>query len=88
MEIHELKSIIEKVKLAEKSEEPFVFLEAYKEFEKTVTIDNIEKLIKTIDILINSTNRYEELLRASIQALEVNTEILECALEMLKKSKA
>ena len=88
MEIHELKSIIEKVKLAEKSEEPFVFLEAYKEFEKTVTIDNIEKLIKTIDILINSTNRYEELLRASTQALEVNTEILECALEMLKKSKA
>ena len=50
--------------------------------------DNIEKLIKTIDILINSTNRYEELLRASIQALEVNTEILECALEMIKKSKA
>jgi hypothetical protein len=88
MEIHELKSINEKVKHDEKSEEPFVFLEAYKEFEKTITIDNVEKLIKTIDILINSTNRYEELLRASIQALEINTEILECALEMIKKSKA
>jgi hypothetical protein len=87
MELHEIKAIIEKVKQAEESDEPFVFLEAYKEFERTVTIDNVEKLIRTIDILIHSTNRYEELLRAAMQTLEINTEILECAMEMIKNGK-
>ena len=88
MEIHEIKTIIENVKQAEKSEEPFVFLEAYKKFEKTVTIDNVERLIQTIEVLLNATNRYEELLRASMQALEINNEILECAVEMIKNTRA
>jgi hypothetical protein len=83
MEIHELRSIVEKVKRTEKSEEPFAFLEAYKEFEKSITIDNVENLITTIETLVQVANKYKELLNSAMIIMETNNEILACAIKII-----